>query len=169
MPNYTKDNMKEKCYTKDILIKELEYMMMTYFPNATSFLETSAGDGRLIDYFKDRINNYIAFDIQNDANRDDIKECDYLKEKIQYVPNRICIQNPPFQKGLKFVYKALEECDYCVTILSANSILSIDYSKYWVDEFRLWKKMEFDNITNRVSIVVIGIRKRREWDKYEWE
>lgn len=167
MANYLGEDRLEKHYTTDELIEELKSLQKRFYPQATSFLETSAGDGRLIDAFKDIIPDYIAYDIENETKRDDIKECNYMKEKIEYKKDRVCLQNPPFAKGIKFIYKALEECDYCISILSVNSFLNIDYSKYWVDEIQIWRKVQFEK--TKVSICIVAIRKRKDGDVYEWE
>ncbi len=165
MSNYKKDGTgkEEKFYTPSVLIDDLfEILNKNFKEEITEYLENSAGDGRIIDRFD---KPYIAYDINPD--REDIKQCDYLKEKIEYKKGRVTVINPPFQKGLKFLYKALKESDYVVSILSLNSLLNIDYSKYWVDDIYLYKRYPFEG-TN-VSIIIIGIRNRKEGDKYEYE
>lgn len=165
MPNYKKDDRLEKFYTPDNLIDELFSLKDRFVDfEITEYLENSAGGGAICDRFD---KPYIAFDIKPEPNRLDIKECDYLKEKIEYKKGRVAIINPPFQKGLKFLYKALKECDYVVSILIQNSLLNIDYSKVWVDEIQLWRNVKFDGC--KVSIILVACRNKKETDKYEYE
>jgi len=162
MGNYKGEDRLEKYYTPEHLNKEMFEMLHTYHKEAiTEFLENSAGSGMLIDALKKEYPNIntIAFDIFNETKREDITECDYLKNKnIGYKKGRVAFINPPFQKGLKFVYKALEECDYCVSILSINSFLNIDYDKYDVDRIYIYRKVDFGNCIT--SICIIGIKKK---------
>lgn len=160
MGNYKGEDRLEKHYTLDWLMDDMSEMLDTYYTGEiTEFLENSAGDGRLIDYLKNKYNKpVIGFDIKNETHREDIKECNYLKEKIEYKKGRVAFINPPFQKGLNFVYKSLEECDYCVSILSMQSFLNIDYDKYEVDQILLYRKVYFGKC--KVGISIIGIRKK---------
>ncbi len=162
MSNYKGEDRLEKHYTPEHLNVEMLEMLQTYHKEPiTEFLENSAGSGRLIDYIKKEYKGIpvIAFDIHNETHREDITECDYLKnKKIGYKKGRVSFINPPFQKGLKFVYKALEECDYCVSILSINSFLNIDYDKYDVDKIYIYRKVDFEGCN--VSICIIGIKKK---------
>ena len=123
--------MNEKHYTP---IKYMDIMWNMLKENnieATEWLENSAGSGNMIDFLKTKSDrNIIAYDIKNETYREDIKECNYLKEKLDYKQGRVAFINPPFTKGLKFVYKSLKECDYCVALLSVNSILNFDYDNY---------------------------------------
>ena len=153
----------EAHYTTVELMDEMfEMLKQHHKEEITEYLENSAGDGRIVDRFD---KPYIALDI--DARREDIKKCDYLKEKIGYKKGRVCVMNPPFHKGLKFLNKAVEECDYVISILSANSVINIDYSKIWCDEIQLYKKYDFG--TCKASIVIVACRKKREGEKYEYE
>jgi len=160
MPNKSNENMNEKYYTKteylDIMYNMLKYNNI----EAEEWLENSAGCGNIIDYLKDKSDkNIIAYDIHNETNRDDIKECDYLKEKIEYKKGRVAFINPPFTKGLKFIYKALEECDYCIALLSINSILNLNYDKYEaIGNIFYRKKADFGN-TN-VDICFMLVKKK---------
>jgi hypothetical protein len=165
MGNYKGEDRLEKFYTPEELINEL-FILKDKFCDVeiTEYLENSAGGGSICDRFD---KEYIAYDIQPEPDRGDIKQCDYLKEKIDYKPGRVALINPPFQKGLKFVYKSLEECDWTFAILSQNSFLNIDYSKYWVTEIQLWRNYEFPGC--KVSICLIAIRKKRPGEKYEYE
>jgi len=169
--NYKGEDRLEKFYTPTELTDAL-FKLKDKFCDVeiTEYLENSAGGGSICDRFD---KPYIAFDIQPDEHRDDIKECDYLKEKIEYKKGRVAIINPPFQKGLRFLYKSLEECDWSFCILSQNSILNLDYIKYWVEEIQLWRNYNFnkdgDGNACKVSITLMAVRKRREGDKYEFE
>ena len=161
MGNYKGEDRLEKHYTPDWLKDEMSLMLSEFYKgDITEFLENSAGDGSLIDYLKQKYNKpVIAFDILNETHREDIKECNYLKEKIGYKKGRISFQNPPFQNGLKFVYKSLEECDYCVSILSMQSFLNIDYDKYEVDNIWIYRNVDFGSC--KVGICIIGIKKKK--------
>jgi hypothetical protein len=165
MGNITEETKLEKFYTGDELINELWDCCLRNYGTPTSVLENSAGSGNIIDFVKEKGVQYSAYDIFNETGREDIKECNYLKEKIEYKQGRVALINPPFQKGLKFVYKALEESDYCVAILSQNSFLNIDYDKYFIDEIQLWRNYQFEKC--KVSICLIAIRKKREGDSYD--
>jgi hypothetical protein len=162
MGNYNDDNMLEKYYTPASLMEYLSSEVLEKFydvSQVTEFLESSAGDGRMVDFLEQKYGKpIIAFDIKNETHNEKIKECDYLKEKIEYMPGRVAFLNPPFAKGIKFVYKALEECDYCVAIMGVCSWLNFDYDKYEVDTIDLMKKVDFGNCKTDISIV--GIRKK---------
>ena len=163
MPNYKGEDRLEKHYTtEDLLDKLFEMKDRLIDFEITEYLENSAGGGSICDRFD---KPYIAFDIQPEEGRDDIKQCNYLKEKIEYKKGRVSIINPPFANGLKFVYKALEESDYCISILSHNSLLNIDYDKYFVDEINMYRNFQFEKC--KVSIILIGIRKKKEGDSYD--
>lgn len=156
----------EKHYTNEELLDEMFSLMNKYHPNPTEILENSAGSGNMIDYLKSKLDcNIIAYDILNETKREDIKECNYLKEKIDYKEGRLAFINPPFTKGLKFVYKALEECDRVIAILSQNSLINLDYDKYYLEEGQLWRGYDFD--TCKVSICIIVVRKKRDGDSYD--
>lgn len=161
MANYKGKDRLEKHYTTDRLYEHMknEILDIFYKEEITEFLETSAGDGRLADALKRDYNLPVkAYDIFNETKREDIIEGDYLKQKIDYKKGRVCFQNPPFAKGLKFIYKSLEECDYCVSILSINSFLNIDYDKYEVDTIDVFRKYDFG--TCKVDICIVGIKKK---------
>ena len=160
MGNYKGDDRREAHYTTDILIEGMFEMLETnYKEPITEFLENSAGDGRLIDALKSKYDiPVLAYDI-HDEGRDDIHIIkDYLKEKIEYKKGRVAFINPPFANGLKFVYKALKECDYVVSILSINSFINIDYDKYEVDEIYIYRKVDFG--TWKINVCLIGIRNK---------
>lgn len=105
----------------------------------------------------------IAFDILNEDKREDITECDFLKTKIEYKQGRICIMNPPFSKGLKFIYKVLESCDYCVCITSSNSFLNLNYDEYVLDEIIHIKKCRFED-DKYYNINLMAVRKKEWYD-----
>jgi hypothetical protein len=165
MPNYLGDDRLEKFYTPKELIDEL-FILKEKFCDVeiSEYLENSAGGGAICDRFD---KPYLAFDIEPEPDRPDIKRANYIKEKIEYKPGRVCIMNPPFGKGLIFLNKAMKECDWCFCILSQNSMLNVDYQKYWIPEIQLWRKHNF--IGTSVSICLMAVRNRREGDKYEWE
>lgn len=165
MANYKGDDRLEKHYTPTELIDEL-FILKDKFCDVeiTEYLENSAGGGSICDRFD---KPYIAYDIEPEPDRKDIIKANYLKEKIEYKKGRVCVMNPPFTIGLKFVYKSLEECDWCFAILSQNSLLNIDYSKYWCPEIQIWRKYDFGSC--KVGVILVAIRKKREGEKYEWE
>lgn len=165
MSNYKGDDRLEKFYTTKELVDELFILKEKYCDvEIVEYLENSAGGGIICDRFD---KPYIAFDIEPEADRADIKRANYLKEKIEYKKGRVCIMNPPFAKGLKFVNKALEECDWVFCILSQNSILNLDYKKIWAEEIQLWRGYDFGAC--KVSITLMALRNRRDGDKYDWE
>jgi hypothetical protein len=165
MSNYKGEDREEKHYTPSELLDEMFSLEKRFVDfDITEYLENSAGSGNIIDRFK---KPYIAFDINNETGRQDIKECDYIKEKIDYKEGRVCIMNPPFAKGLKFLYKALKESDYVISILSQNSLLNIDYSKVWVDEIQLYRNYNFGSC--KVSIIIVACRNKTPNDKYEYD
>lgn len=165
MPNYKDEDRLEKHYTPKELIDELFILKDKYIDfEISEYLENSAGGGYICDRFD---KPYIAYDIEPDEHRTDIKKCNYLKEKIDYKEGRVCIMNPPFTLGLKFLNKALKECDYVICILSQNSILNIDYENIWVDEVQLWRNYDFGSC--KVSISIVACRNKKEGDRYEFE
>jgi len=154
MGNYKGDDRLEKFYTPQQLIDEM-FILKDKFVDfeITEYLENSAGGGAICDRFD---KPYIAYDIMPEPDRDDIKQCNYLKEKIEYKKGRVAIINPPFQQGIKFLYKALEESDYVISILSQNSLINIDYNRIEFDEIQLWRNYEFG--TTKVGIIIIACR-----------
>lgn len=165
--NKNLENPLEKHYTPKFLLEDLNSLVKEFAPNPTEFLENSAGAGFMIDYLKEQYPNtpIIAYDIYNETKREDIKECNYLKEKIDYKEGRIAFINPPFTKGLKFAYKSLEECDYCFAILSKNSLINIDYDKYYLLKAHYWKMVDFGSC--KVDVILYALRKKKEGDTYE--
>lgn len=168
MANINKENPHEKHYSPDILIEEMfSILERNHHEPITEFLETSAGSGNIVNHFIEKGVTYQAYDIFNETHREDITQLDYLKHKIEYKEGRVTIMNPPFNKGLKFLYKSLQESDYVVSIMSANSLLNLDYSKVWVDEIQFYKRFPFEKCN--VSIILLGCRKKTELDKYEFK
>lgn len=170
MGNIKETNKTEFFPTPEQLTEELVSLIKKYInvEEITEFLENSAGSGAIIDKLKEHFPNIpiLAYDVE--PRREDIIQTkDYLKEKIEYKKGRIAVINPPFAKGLKFVYKALKESDWCIAILSQNSILNMDYSKVWAEEIQLWRSYNF--ITTKVSITIMVLRNKTNNDKYEWE
>lgn len=165
MGNYLGNDRRELHETPHELIVELfDLLKRFYTDEITEYLEPAAGHGRICDYFD---KPYLAYDIEKYTDRKDIQISNYLKTKIPYKKGRVCVMNPPFNLGLKFLYKSLEESDYCVTILSQNSILNLDYTKYWAEEIQLWRNYQFE--TTKVSISIMAVRKKRDGEKYELE
>lgn len=154
------DTINEKFYTPDYLMAHLYKMLIDNNIEATEWLENSAGDGKIIDFLKSKSDKpIIAYDIHNESGREDIKECNYLKEKIEYKCGRVAFINPPFTKGIKFLYKALKECDYVASIMSINSLLNIEYDNYELVGNIYFKKMvEFGDI--KVSIILIILKNK---------
>lgn len=155
--NKAYDNMNEKYYTKIEYLDIMYNMLKNNNIEAEEWLENSAGCGNIIDYLKGKSDkNIIAYDIHNETNRSDIKECNYLKEKIEYKKGRVAFINPPFTKGLKFIYKALDECDYCIALLSISSILNLNYDKYEaIGNIFYRKKADFGNTTVDICFMLV--------------
>lgn len=151
------NNMEEKHYTPLFLINKMWDILQEENIQAEEWLENSAGAGAMIDFLKLKSDkNILAYDILNETGREDIKECNYLKEKIEYKKGRVAFINPPFTKGLKFCYKALEECDYCIALLSITSILSLDYDKYEAIGYIYYKKnVQFENVCVDICIMLL--------------
>lgn len=169
MANYKGEDRREFHSTPYELIEEMFNLLDKYYEGEiTELLESGAGDGRIMDKFIERYNKpAIGFDIVKMRDDLNIKECDYLKEKLEYKTGRVAVINPNFAYGIKNVYKTLEECDYTIALLSYNSLLNIDYSKYWLEECQLWRKVDFGSC--KVSIILIAIRKKKEGELYEYE
>lgn len=162
MSNLKQDNMLEKHYTTEELYNHMAENILDVFfkEEITEFMENSAGDGRMVDFLKKRYNKpVIAFDIENETGREDIVECDYLKTKIEYKKGRVAFINPPFGKALIFIKKSLEECDYCISVAGANSIINFDYDKYEIDTIDVFRQHQFENC--KVDICIFAARKKK--------
>tara|TARA_R110002050_G_scaffold74369_3_gene159584 strand:+ start:491 stop:1021 length:531 start_codon:yes stop_codon:yes gene_type:complete len=162
MGNLKESNKLEKHYTPQHLLDHLTDRLEEFInvDNITEFQENSAGAGSILDQLKSKYDiNVEAYDIYNETEREDIQTFDYLKKKdIEYKEGRVCVMNPPFNKGIKFLYKSLEECDYTVCLLSINSFINIDYDKYEVDYIDVYKKADFGSC--QVGICILGVYKR---------
>ena len=159
MSNIKLTNKEEFHSTTEELYKHMYSILEKYYHEPIEeILETSAGDGRLIDYLNSKGHKVKAYDIVNRTGRADIEIGDYLKTKIEYKKGRVTFQNPPFAKGIKFIYKALEESDYCVSILALSSFLNLDYEKYEVDTIDIFRNYDFGSC--KTSICIVGIRKK---------
>lgn len=157
MANVDKTNKLEKFYTEGILLDKVWELLNENIDisNITEFLENSAGGGNMIDYLKDKTDiPIIAYDIKNETKRDDIIELDYLKHNIDYKEGRCTFMNPPFTKGLKFFYKAIEESDYVIAILATSSIISFDYEKYGIPKmYNIKGGYKFNNKKMDICII----------------
>jgi hypothetical protein len=160
--NRNDNNKLEKHYTSTQMIDEMYDVVKRNFNtnDITEIQETSAGGGAIIDYFKDKgYKNITAYDIENETNRPDIKECNYLKEVIEYKKGRVTVQNPPFIYTQKFIKKALSESDYLVTITPLSSIMNLDYNTIEVDEINIYRKVEF-NTGLKIDICIMGLKRK---------
>ena len=157
--NKDMSNKNEKYYTQNYYLEIMWNMLKDNNIEAEEWLENSAGSGNIIDFLKEKSNkNIIAYDIHNETKRSDIKECNYLQEKIEYKKGRVAFINPPFTKGLKFIYKALDECDYCIVLMSVSSILNLNWDKYEALGYIYYKKnAEFDG--TKVNICFMLLKK----------
>jgi 16S rRNA A1518/A1519 N6-dimethyltransferase RsmA/KsgA/DIM1 with predicted DNA glycosylase/AP lyase activity len=133
MGNYKKDgtNQQEFIATPEKLSRYIIEESLDIFgkENITEVLEPSAGAGD----FTKIIREYLSVDIlQYDLypQSEDIIEQDFLKLKLDYKKGRICIMNPPFNKAIKFIDKAMLSCDYCSCICGMNTIINVDEYKY---------------------------------------
>lgn len=110
--------------------------------NITEVLEPCAGAGDLTKAIREHLSvDILQYDLF--PQQDDIIQQDFLKLKLEHKEGRGCIMNPPFNKGIKFIYKAMESCDYCISITGMNSLINIDYNKYEFIEMYAIKKQPF--------------------------
>ena len=159
----------EKIYTPnkltDFLIEQVKKFNNTPI---TEILEPAAGSGQMVDRIQEHYESVpiLAYDIYNETGRDDIIEADFLKLKgLEYKPGRITIMNPPFTKGLKFIYKCLEYSDLVFAITSSNSFMNVDYDKYEMLELYFIKQAEFSD-GNKYAINIMVIKKKGELDEF---
>lgn len=123
--------------------------------NITEYIEPSAGSGVFLDVFdKMNINNYKAYDIKPEDNKNRIVTQDYLTLDLDYKKGRCIIGNPPFgSRGIlavKFFKKAIQLGDYIAFILP-------------ISQYKNTQKMyEFDLIHSED----LGIRKYSDIDIY---
>lgn len=151
----------------------------------TEILDPCVGKGKMLHHILKKLNKpYLAYDIEDRISDLDepVQAClevnieDFLKSKLEYKQGRITFMNPPFTRGLKFVYKALEVGDWCFCILSMSSIINLDYSKVWALEIQTWSRYDFEGenelkekVNTNVSISLMALRLKREGEKYEYE
>jgi predicted RNA methylase len=166
MPShYNSNNKLEKFYTPKPLIDELFILKDKCCDvEITEYLENSAGGGAICDRFD---KPYIAFDIEPEPNRLDIKKCDYLREKIEYKQGRVCIMNPPFHKAKKFINKSLKECDWVFCIVSSMTLFNFDFKNVWAEEIQLWVDYKYPGLLKPKSLLLMALRPLRKEDKYE--
>ena len=152
----------QKHYTNKTEIDIMFNLLNEYCDfDITEFLENSAGSGNIVNEIKNRFPNieFKAYDIYNETNNPDIKQLDYLKEKIEYKKGRVCLINPPFKYGIKFLDKALTECDMVICILFVNSLTSIKFNKIYTDKIYIKKNVLFGD---KKYNIMIGSFKRKE-------
>jgi len=168
MGNLKKGDL-EQIYTPDKITDFLieKVLIPHYRGEIVEILEPCAGAGHMVSRIKYWYPTIpiIQFDI--DPKHGDIQKLDFMNRKdnkLEYKKGRITIMNPPFTKGLKFIYRCLELSDYVVTITSSNSFMNIDYDNYYVDELYFIKKARFSD-GNDYAINLIAIRKKDFWDE----
>jgi hypothetical protein len=161
MSNLREDNKLEKFYTPHDFIQFVLDESKKYidFDEVESFLEPASGSGNMIDVLEQYNKEIEAYDISNETGREDIRETDFLKLPISYRKGRYTLSNPPFHKGIKFLWKCLEISDYCCFILSASSIANIDWNKvqekFEVNKIQIKKKQEFTDTKQDVAILYL--------------
>ena len=163
MANINKDNKLEKIYTPDNLTNHMLDLLDKYYDGeVTEFLEPAAGSGNMIDVIQSRNRPILSYDIFNETGREDIIEEDFLKTKLTYKPGRVTIMNPPFAKGLKFMYKCLSVSDIVISILSIGSWVNFDYYKYPnLELIEIGNKTEFSN-GGKYDICIMVVRRNNE-------
>lgn len=115
---YTSKELANNCWNKILKIIGEE--------NISEIIEPACGNGSFF-HHKD-IQPHFAFDIETKVKCQGIiiKECDYLKEDINYLEGRLIITNPPYGRCLnlaqKFFKKAIQECDYIAFILPIGQL-----------------------------------------------
>lgn len=168
MANIKKGDL-EQIYTPNKIVDfMIKNVYKHYKGNITEILEPSAGDGRMLDRVKHWIPNIPSIQFDIDPKRDDIIKMNFLdkkQNKLKYKKGRVTFMNPPFSKGIKFIYKCLEISDYVVAITSSNSFMNINYDKYIVDELYFIKKAMFSD-GKSYGINIIAIRKKPEIDDF---
>lgn len=152
MANVRQGEELEKYYTPKEFTNYIldRYEKMTKWRPST-FLEPTAGNGRIIDVLKDRYDIPIeAYDIHNEDHREDIVEVDYNKLKLGYKKGRMTVANYPFQVGKKMLEKSILESDFVVAITGINTIINFEYDKfedkYFFHKILVKKKLKFDRV-----------------------
>jgi hypothetical protein len=121
----------------------------------------------MIDFIKSKTDTPIlAYDIYNSTKRPDIIEADYLKTKIGYKKGRVVFFNPPWSKGTKFLNKSYDEADYWICLFSANTLLNIDYEKFYLIEGEIHRRITFNDTTGKLDAFLCLLRKKKEGDTY---
>jgi hypothetical protein len=157
----------ERHFTPLYLIERMWEKVEMIEEPITEFLENSAGEGAMIDFIKSKTDTPIlAYDIFNSTKRPDIIEADYLKTKIKYKKGRVVFMNPPWSKGTKFLKKSYDEADYFVCLLSANTLLNIDYEKFYLIEGEIHRRITFNDTTGKLDAFLCLLRKKKEGDTY---
>lgn len=157
----------EKHYTPLYLIERMWEKVQMIDEPITEFLENSAGEGGMIDFIKSKTDiPVLAYDIFNSTKRPDIIERDYLKTKIEYKKGRVVFFNPPWSKGTKFLNKSYDEADYWICLFSANTLLNIDYEKFYLIEGEIHRRITFNDTTGKLDAFLCLLRKKREGDTY---
>lgn len=160
MSNISKTNTLEKVYTPKVITNILlSHLKEIYHDDITQFLEPSAGNGAMIDVIKENYPNIKIESYDIKPERDDIIEMDFLQSKLEYKKGCIAIMNPPFTKGTKFIDKALERAELVITILSSNTLFSIDYSKYDAKKITYMKAASFLD-GKKYNIAIISLMKK---------
>ena len=157
----------EKHYTPIRLIERMWEKVQMIPEPISEFLENSAGEGAMIDFIRTKTDiDILAYDIFNTTNRCDIIEADYLKTPIEYKKGRVCFMNPPWSKATKFLAKAYGEADYFVCLFSANTMLNIDYEKFYLIDGEIHRKIEFNDSNVKLDTLLCLLRKKKDGDTY---
>lgn len=94
--------------------------------NISEVIEPSVGAGSFLTHPKLLV--HFAYDIKPECTHEitHIKQCDFLKEKIVYLPGRLIIGNPPYGRCLnlaqKFFKHSAEIGDYVAFILPISQL-----------------------------------------------
>ena len=92
--------------------------------NITEYIEPSAGAGVFLDYLDELGNDYLAYDIEPEDDKNRIVKCDFLELDLQYKKGRCVIGNPPYgirnTLSVKFFKKSIQLADYIAFILPSS-------------------------------------------------
>jgi len=157
----------EKIYTPpDLTLKMLAHLKKFYDGEITQFLEPASGNGAIIDVLKKEYPTVpvLAFDIKNEANRNDIIEMNFLKPTLKYdlsyKKGRVTIMNPPFSKAIIFIKRCLEVSDFVISITGINSFINLDYNLIDAKKIDIYKKYTFLDGKN-YGICIISMKKEQ--------
>ena len=120
MTTQRKEIRNEQFFTQPQTAEELSNWLKNqpWFANVTEIIEPSAGDGVWLDYLPVT----QAYDLVPKS--DKIKQADFLRTKIPYVPGSLMVGNPPFGRmgslAMEFVEKGCQEVDFIAFILPAS-------------------------------------------------